>query len=391
MPAINLTETEIRNLAPRGEQYDVYDKKQRGLIVRVNKDGSKTYTVQYTRGRRKSIGDFGEIPLSLARQKAMELCVAACKGEVNKTEKGVSSDITFQEFLDTVYLPWLQANHESGIDTYKSLCSVFGATFGKRKLSEITVHDVEKWKNNRAKNVKKATVNRNLAPFKAIFSKAFKWKFISQNPIAEVARFDIEEDAVVRYLALDDEEPAFYKELKKIPINRFRTKVTLGVRTGARRNEIRKLKLNRVDLRRKTAGIFITGKTTKSKRNRFIPLGKLARVTLYLYLKKKFPNINLFKTYYSVKPSHNCYIFTNEMGQLVKNQKRAWERLLRNAAITKFRYHDMRHEFASNFIMKTGDLYTLSQLLGHSTTQITERVYAHLAPKHVADQIRKLD
>jgi integrase len=43
------------------------------------------------------------------------------------------------------------------------------------------------------------------------------------------------------------------------------------------------------------------------------------------------------------------------------------------------RFHDLRHTFASHWVMKGGDIFKLQKILGHSTVQMTMR-YAHLAP-----------
>src|SRR2546429_144720 len=51
--------------------------------------------------------------------------------------------------------------------------------------------------------------------------------------------------------------------------------------------------------------------------------------------------------------------------------------------ITDFRFHDLRHTFASWYMMNGGDLYELAKILGHSNIKMTER-YAKLARSHIA-------
>jgi integrase len=58
--------------------------------------------------------------------------------------------------------------------------------------------------------------------------------------------------------------------------------------------------------------------------------------------------------------------------------------------IQNFRFHDLRHTFASQLIMAGVDMSTIQACLGHSTQAMTQR-YAHLAPDHIKKQVRMLD
>jgi site-specific recombinase XerD len=60
-----------------------------------------------------------------------------------------------------------------------------------------------------------------------------------------------------------------------------------------------------------------------------------------------------------------------------------FEDLLERAEFNDFRFHDLRHTFASWYMMNGGDLYELAKILGHSNIKMTER-YAKLAKQHIA-------
>ena len=61
----------------------------------------------------------------------------------------------------------------------------------------------------------------------------------------------------------------------------------------------------------------------------------------------------------------------------------SFEDLLDRAGIEDFRFHDLRHTFASWYMMNGGDLYELAKILGHSNIKMTER-YAKPARQHIA-------
>ncbi len=77
------------------------------------------------------------------------------------------------------------------------------------------------------------------------------------------------------------------------------------------------------------------------------------------------------------------------LGGYLSNLSRGWYPGLREAGIKDLRFHDLRHTFASRLVMAGVDLYTVKELLGHKTTQMTSR-YAHLSPGHQRQAVEAL-
>jgi len=142
--------------------------------------------------------------------------------------------------------------------------------------------------------------------------------------------------------------------------------VLVSLNTGMRRGELTSITWDDVDLRRKV--VTIRGGYSKAGRARHIQLNSEAVEVLKRYRKQHTGEGRIFA---------------------VHSVKKAWGELLTKAKISGFRWHDLRHSFASRLVMKGVDLNTVRELLGHSDLTMTLR-YAHLAPEHKAAAVEKL-
>ena len=99
----------------------------------------------------------------------------------------------------------------------------------------------------------------------------------------------------------------------------------------------------------------------------------------------------LYETLKSIKKDLDSpYVFCNINGRPFCNVRRSFETALKKAGITDFRFHDLRHTFASWLVMSGVDLKTVQELLGHKTIEMTMR-YSHLSPAHKRVAVQMLD
>ena len=86
----------------------------------------------------------------------------------------------------------------------------------------------------------------------------------------------------------------------------------------------------------------------------------------------------VLQSWRSQNPIGNSFVFERAPGVAISEMKSSWARVLCSAQIENFRWHDMRHSFASKLVNRGVDLNVVRELLGHADMRMTLR-YAHLA------------
>ena len=233
--------------------------------------------------------------------------------------------------------------------------------FQDKSLAEIVSMDIEKYKAMRLEDkASLAYINRELACLKCIFNKAIQWKkFYRSNPMKDVKLFK-ENNQRVRYLG-QTEMFSLLDECK----DELKSIVMVAANTGMRRGEIMALKWDDIDLY--ADNIYI--RKSKSGDSRIVPMNRAVKeVFSSLHLKKQADNEYLFKRWH----------------------REGFEMAVERAEIKNFRFHDLRHHFASHAAMAGMDMNTLRELLGHRTLAMTQR-YSHLSPNHRSQAVKLLD
>jgi integrase len=391
----------LKTIQPVAKPYEIWDSKLTGFLIRVQPSGRMTYMCQYARGKRASIGPVGTLTPAEARDLARQMLADVLRGADPQAERRAAQSHTLKSYILDVYAPWAETHHRDGTATIGNLKANFFSTLGDLKLSEITAWSIEKWRSERLKGgTKPSSVNRYLNPLKAALTRAVDWGFLSENPLAKVKPLRTDSQASVRFLsdeeesrlraALDAREKIMKRErrsanawrkkrgYKLLPAHtrgfadHLKPMVILSLNTGLRRGELFNLTWGDIDLER--AMLTVGGQGAKSGQTRHVPLNDEALGTL-----RRWRAQNLGAS----------LVFPSASGERFTNVTSAWRNLLKDAKITSFRWHDMRHHFASRLVMEGVDLNTVRELLGHADTKMTLR-YAHLAPAVKANAVARL-
>ncbi|MBI4423557.1 MAG: site-specific integrase [Elusimicrobia bacterium] len=228
--------------------------------------------------------------------------------------------------------------------------------FGTRRLAEIRGSDVQTFYNAIAGRTSVANANRYLTLVRSIFNKGRRWgDYHGDNPCSAVQR-GREAHHRLRYLSRDEIESLLsHAHPRLYPV------LVCALLTGMRRGEILDLDWENVSLDRDTIYIL----ESKSGKPRELPIpGKLHEMLVRLGPRRSGPVFDL----------------------PVIMLRRFFDRAVRASRLPAFRFHDLRHTFASHFIMRTNDLPALQALLGHASPTMTQR-YAHLSRGHLASEI----
>ncbi len=387
---------------PASKPYEVRDTRVKGFLLRIQPSGAKTFYVEYRRGKRKRLGSADVIQPDKARTEARKILAAAYEGVDPDVQSRKSLVRTLKDYIDRVYEPWAINHLRHGESTIKRIQTVY-AKFLDHPLSELSAHDIEKWRADRlGSGTKASTVNRDLGDFKAAYSRAVDWGFIDENALRSVKPCKVDPNVRSRFLddaelarlkqALDDRENKMregrqsgnqwreqrghelYASLDDVTFaDHLKPMIILSLNTGLRRGELFSLTWSDIDFDR--SFLTIQGHTAKSGKTRHVPLNSEALETLQHWKKQT--------------PDTHALVFTGRDGEKFNNVKKSWTALLSKADIQNFRWHDMRHTFASRLVMAEVDLNTVRELLGHADLKMTLR-YAHLAPSHTAKAVEKL-
>ena len=275
---------------------------------------------------------------------------------------------TFDELADR-WLEYRAAEKRSGHHDASAIRKHLRPAFGALKLDELGLEHVDAFKAERAHLAPK-TVHNLLTLLLAMLNYAVDLGWLEKTPRIKKPRVKLRERDF-RYLRTADEIRRFLEAAKAQPDPMVFALYATALSTGMRAGELAGLLWTDVDFDRRLLTVQRTykGEPTKSGEVRYVPLlDALLPVLREWRLRNPLP-----------------IVFPNQrsanLGPSARPFQEVLHRVLKQAGFPKgyIRFHDLRHTFASHWMMSGGDIFKLQRILGHADQTMTQR-YAHLAP-----------
>jgi integrase len=298
--------------------------------------------------------------------------------EKAEEEQKVRESITFRQYFTDTYFPIAKMNKKP--ESYRKEEEHFNnwlkPVLGKMPMKNIYPLHLEKVKKNMMQKKRASrTIQYVFATFRQCWNMAKRDKIVAaDSPTKEVTLPKVNNQRT-RYLA-NEEADALLDNLKGRSIQLYNISL-VSLHCGLRASEIFRLKWQDIDLNRGV--ITVHGKGNKNR--------------------PAFMTDEVKAMFESLEPgSPDSLVFADRNGKEIGKVSNAFDRAVRelglNNGITdplnKFTFHCLRHTFASWLVQNGVDLYTVKELLGHSTLTMTER-YSHLAKDTLKNAIKKLE
>lgn len=412
-----ITQQNIKLLHPSRKTFEVFDTELRGFVLRVYPSGVISYYFTYRNvsGRKARIflGKHGTISPAQARAAAERYAGSVALGgdpatakkqeraEAKRRSAEKALQRSFRQFVESDYRAWCFAHKKRASESVERLLVKFRA-FHDVALEDFTLLEVERWRVGRLKDgIAPATVNRDLAELKAMFTRAVEWGYLKVHPLRHLKMMKAD-NARIRHLS-DDEEERLRRALLarderikqgRVRANEWRSQrgyqalldlsnsgfadhmtpmVLLSLNTGLRKGEIFTLRWSDVNISAST--LTVRADKSKSGKRRHVPLNREA--------------VSVLEAWRAQNPSDELVFPSPVTGEVLNNVQKAWSAVLSDAEVEDFHWHDLRHTFASKLAMRGVDLNTIRDLLGHADIKMTLR-YAHLAPEHAQTAVELL-
>lgn len=260
---------------------------------------------------------------------------------------------------------WIEeTSHKKDHRCDKAKLRWIGQFWQHKRMQEIDRETVIELARIKARTAKPATVNRYLALIRAILRRAAReWQWIDKPPYIRLVH-----EPARRIRWLNPEQAKVL--LEELPPHQ-QAPMIFALSTGLRAANVVGLTWDQIDLKRRVCWFF--GDQTKNGEDISISLNDNAMAVLHA---RRFV--------------HDKYVFTYNGKPIKRFTTRAWYKALDRAGISNFRWHDLRHTWASWLVQEGVPLYALQEMGGWKTPCMVRR-YAHLGPAHNLRYAKTID
>lgn len=298
-----------------------------------------------------------------------------------------SKNKTLAELIDR-YLDRIEKKNPKRHHDLKPMLTWWKEELGYALLADLTkskivekVEKLSKRKKTRSPDPEKtqkvettispARVNRYMAALSHCMTVAVnEWEWLENNPMRKIAK-NKEPRGRTRFLS-DEERQAFLAACQASYYKPLYLIVVLALSTGARKGEIMTLSWSDVDFTRRQIVLH----ETKNGERRVLPLTGLA--------------LSLMQEHSRVRSLETDLLFPFGKPPRPYEIRPPFERAVKDAGLTDFRFHDLRHSAASYMAMNGASPAEIAEVLGHKTLQMVKR-YAHLSEAHTHSVVAKMN
>lgn len=312
----------------------------------------KTYWIQFTNPNGERIQRSAG---TIDKQQAQELHDKLKAESWRVKELGAKPRYTWQQAV-VRYI--LENENQRSLKTTKEVLRYLHVHLDDKKLDEISKATVDHIKQHKkSTGVTVGTVNRTLTVLRAVLNAAKSWEWLDTVPTFQLFKDD---SSRVRWIT-QEEAQCLLNELPE----HLQALMRFSVVTGLRASNVTGLQWSQVDMIRRCA--WIHPEQAKGKKAISVPLNDDALAVIREQIGR-----------------HLTYVFTYKGKPIKQAGSKAWRKALKRAGIDDFRYHDLRHTWASYHRMNGTPIDIIKDLGGWASFEMVFR-YAHLSSDHLQE------
>jgi integrase len=349
----------MRRVIPTGT---VYQRKYRDRQGRVRKTAT-WFLKYYVRGKPVRVPTGTEDREEAIRILRLRLPKATRYVEYSEEPERVLVD----QLFDLVIEDYRFNRRSSTYDLELRIDKHLRPFFGQKKAIDVTTTVIKNYTAARSKEAEAATINKELAYLRRAFRLGYQHEpqLVEKVPYIRMLPVDNARSGVVtheQYRAIRDSLPSY-----------ARIALVIAYHTGARKGEIRKIRLDKIDL--KAGRIELPGKTTKNKKPRYLPIYGDMKAEISMAISLADPQ---------------CPFLIQRDGCPVYDWEKSWKTACDLAQIDNALFHDLRRTALTNMIEAGFSEKEAMEISGHKTRHVFDR-YHIVSPRRLKQLAERLE